>query len=76
MPNITLALQAADRLLKALSKDSLEYWKPFTTDAEYIREVLCDVGAELEKQEQILAALRIENGTLRAKVQKATKALQ
>ena len=76
MPNITLALQAADRLLKALSKDSLEYWKPFTTDAEYIREVLCEIGAEFERQDQILAGLRVDNGTLRAKVQKATKALQ
>jgi hypothetical protein len=76
MPNITLALQAADRLVEALSKDSLEYWKPFITDAEYIREALCGVGAELEKQEQVLAGLRIDNGVMRAKLQKITKALQ
>lgn len=75
MPNITFALQAADRLVEALSKDSLDYWKPFITDAEYIRTALCEIGAELEKQEHLLAALRIENGTLRTKVQKAAKAL-
>jgi hypothetical protein len=76
MPNIAIVLKAANRLVEALSKDSLEYWKPLVADAEYIKITLCEIGAEFEQQEQILAALRIDNGGMRTKLQKIAKILQ